>query len=84
MSRWGVLAWPGRYWARQSLRARLTLLATALFSIAVATGAILVIVLQRYALLRVLDSSAQKTATARRPAARGTPIPDDGQSDDRA
>jgi signal transduction histidine kinase len=64
VSRWGVLAWPGRYWARQSLRARLTLLATALFSIAVATGAILVIVLDRYALLRVLDASAQKTAVA--------------------
>ncbi len=64
MSRLGVLAWPGRYWARQSLRARLTLLATALFSIAVATGAVLVIVLQRYALLRVLDASARKTAVA--------------------
>jgi signal transduction histidine kinase len=64
VSRWGVLAWPGRYWARQSLRARLTLLATALFSIAVATGAVLVIVLQRYALLRVLDASALKSANA--------------------
>jgi signal transduction histidine kinase len=64
VSRWGVLAWPGRYWARQSLRARLTLLATALFSIAVATGAVLVIVLQRYALLRVLDESALKSANA--------------------
>lgn len=64
MSHWGVLAWPGRYWARQSLRARLTLLATALFSIAVATGAVLVIVLQRYALLRVLDASARKSALA--------------------
>ena len=54
---------PGRWWARQSLRARLTLLATALFSFAVATGAILLLVLQRYALVRVLDSSAQKSAT---------------------
>jgi len=62
VSRWGVLAWPARYWARQSLRARLTLLATALFSLAVATGAVLVVVLQRYALVRVLDSSAHKTA----------------------
>jgi signal transduction histidine kinase len=61
MSRWGVLGWPARYWARQSLRARLTLLATALFSVAVATGAVLLVVLQRYALVRVLDSSAQKT-----------------------
>ena len=62
MARWGVLAWPARYWGRQSLRARLTLLATALFSLAVATGAVLVVVLQRYALVRVLDASAQKTA----------------------
>jgi signal transduction histidine kinase len=54
---------PGRWWARQSLRARLTLLATALFTFAVATGAVLLLVLQRYALTRVLDSSAQRTAT---------------------
>jgi signal transduction histidine kinase len=40
----------------------LTLLATALFSLAVITGAVLVLVLQRYTLLRTLDSSAQKTA----------------------
>ncbi len=76
MSRLGVLAWPGRYWARQSLRARLTLLATALFSIAVATGAVLVIVLQRYALLRVLDASALKTANAVARQLTGPKIPD--------
>jgi signal transduction histidine kinase len=55
-------SWPLRWWARQSLRARLTLLATALFSFAVATGAILVLILQRQALLRVLDASAQRSA----------------------
>jgi signal transduction histidine kinase len=55
-------SWPLRWWARQSLRARLTLLATALFSFAVATGAILVLILQRQALLRVLDASAQQSA----------------------
>jgi len=53
-----------RWWARQSLRARLTIVATAIFSIAVLTGAILVLQLQRYALLNVLDSSAQKTAVS--------------------
>ena len=57
-----VFGLPLRWWARQSLRARLTLLATALFSFAVVTGAVLVIVLQRYALVRVLDASAAKTA----------------------
>jgi len=62
--RWSVLSWPGRWWARQSLRARLTLVATAIFSVAVLTGAILVLQLQRYALLNVLDSTAQKTATS--------------------
>jgi signal transduction histidine kinase len=58
----GVLGWPTHWWARQSLRARLTLIATALFAIAVVTGAVLVITLQRYSLLRVLDSSAAKAA----------------------
>ena len=56
-------SWPLRWWARQSLRTRLTLLATALFSFAVATGAVLILVLQRTALVRVLDASAQKTAS---------------------
>ncbi|PZS17914.1 MAG: two-component sensor histidine kinase [Pseudonocardiales bacterium] len=56
-------SWPLRWWARQSLRARLTVLATALFTFAVGTGAVLVLVLQRKALVRVLDASAQKTAT---------------------
>ncbi|WP_375477995.1 sensor histidine kinase [uncultured Jatrophihabitans sp.] len=55
---------PRRWWTRQSLRARLTLLATALFSFAVATGAVLVIELQRYALTRVLDQSGSRAADA--------------------
>ena len=57
-----LLRLPAAWWFRQSLRARLTLIATALFTLAVVTGAVLVIVLQRYALVRVLDSSAAKTA----------------------
>jgi signal transduction histidine kinase len=57
-----VVRWPRHWWVRQSLRARLTLLATALFSFAVITGAVLLLVLQRYALTNVLDSSANKTA----------------------
>lgn len=63
MPRWRLFTWPTRYWARQSLRARITLLATAIFALAVATGAALLIVLQRYALVRVLDSTAVKTAS---------------------
>ena len=57
-----MAAWPLRWWARQSLRARITLLATALFSFAVLTGAVLLLVLQRYALVRTLDNSAEKSA----------------------
>jgi len=57
-----LLRWPVRWWVRQSLRARLTLLATALFSAAVITGAILLLYVQRSALTRVLDQSANKTA----------------------
>ncbi len=57
-----LLAWPRDWWVRQSLRARLTLIATALFSFAVITGAVLLLVLQRYALTRVLDSNAMQTA----------------------
>jgi signal transduction histidine kinase len=56
-----ALRWPQRWWARQSLRARLTLLATALFTVAVGTGAVLLVVLQGYSLTRVLDQSALKT-----------------------
>lgn len=57
-----VFALPLRWWDRQSLRARLTLLATALFSFAVLTGAILLIFLQGYSLTRVLDQSAGRTS----------------------
>jgi signal transduction histidine kinase len=56
----------GRPWKpllrRLSLSARLTIVATLLFSIAVSSAAILVIVLSRHALTHVLDSSADKTA----------------------
>jgi signal transduction histidine kinase len=55
---------PVRWWTRQSLRARLTLIATALFTVAVATGAILLLTIQRYSLLRVLDQSAASTASS--------------------
>jgi signal transduction histidine kinase len=58
-----VIRAPLRWWARQSLRARLTLVATALFSFSVATGAVLLLGLQRYALVHTLDNSAAKTAS---------------------
>jgi signal transduction histidine kinase len=58
-----MIAGPVRWWANRSLRARLTLLATALFSLAVLTGAGLLLVLQNYALVHTLDGSAAKTAS---------------------
>ncbi|MGN6606139.1 MAG: sensor histidine kinase [Jatrophihabitans sp.] len=57
-----LLGSPAHWWTRQSLRAKLTVIATALFSFAVGSGAVLVIALQRYALVRVLDSSSARTA----------------------
>jgi signal transduction histidine kinase len=57
-----VLRLPRQWWVRQSLRARLTLLATALFSAAVLTGVLLLLYVQRSALTRVLDQSANRTA----------------------
>jgi signal transduction histidine kinase len=54
---------PARWWANQSLRAKLTLVATALFSLAVVTGAALLLLLQRYALVHTLDNTARKTAS---------------------
>lgn len=54
--------WPARWWASQSLRARLTLVSSALFAVAIVTGAVLVLILQRYALVRVLDNSAVQSA----------------------
>jgi signal transduction histidine kinase len=56
------LALPLRWWEQQSLRARLTLITTALFALAVVIGIVLTLVVQRYALLRTLDQSAQRTA----------------------
>lgn len=73
----GSTAWPRNWWARQSLRARLTLLATALFSFAVITGAVLLLFLQRYSLTRVLDQSAAKSARdiARQVSTGNIPVP---------
>ncbi|HZC73603.1 MAG TPA: ATP-binding protein [Jatrophihabitans sp.] len=69
MRRWArlparVVRMPRQWWVRQSLRARLTLIATALFSAAVLTGVVLLLVVQRAALTRVLDQSANKTANS--------------------
>lgn len=66
---------PRQWWAQQSLRARLTLLATALFSFAVITGAVLLLILQRYALTRTLDQDAAKAANQAAAAQSGGQFP---------
>jgi len=59
-----VRPWPWHWWTHRSLRLRLTIVATAIFSLAVATGALLLILLQGYSLTRVLDQTADKSAVA--------------------
>lgn len=49
--------------SKLSLRARLTIVSTLLFSLAVAAGSVLLILLSRYALTHVLDSAAERTAS---------------------
>jgi signal transduction histidine kinase len=53
--------WLSHLWRGQSLRARITIVATTLFAFAVITGAVLLLVLQRASLIRSLDSQAIKT-----------------------
>ena len=52
----------GSYWAALSLRGRITLVATALLTGAVITGAFLTLFVVRLSLTRALDSSALRTA----------------------
>jgi signal transduction histidine kinase len=56
--------WLSHLWRGQSLRARITIVATTLFAFAVITGAVLLLVLQRTSLIRSLDSQAIKTGQA--------------------
>jgi signal transduction histidine kinase len=52
------MRWITAAWRTQSLRARITIVATTLFAVAVIVGALLLFVLMRLALTRALDSSA--------------------------
>ena len=58
------MRWLSHLWRGQSLRARITIVATTLFAFAVITGAVLLPVLQRTSLIRSLDSQAIKTGQA--------------------
>lgn len=55
------MRWLAELWREQSLRARITVVTTALFAFSVVTGAVLLIALQRASLIRALDSSAGKS-----------------------
>ncbi len=57
------MRWLRDLWRGQSLRAHITIVATALFAFAVLTGAVLLIALQRASLIHALDSSADKAGT---------------------
>ncbi len=56
------MRWLSELWRGQSLRARITIVTTALFAFAVFTGAVLVLALQRYSLLHALDASGRRAA----------------------
>jgi signal transduction histidine kinase len=56
------VTWLWALWRRQSLRARITIVTTALFAFAVLTGAALLLSLQRVSLIRALDTSAMRAA----------------------
>ena len=57
------MRWLSALWREQSLRARITIASTTLFAVAVLTGAILLLTLQRTSLVRALDSAASKAGT---------------------
>src|ERR1700743_3547320 len=52
------MRWITAAWRTQSLRARITIVATTLFAVAVLIGAVTLFILMRLALTRALDSSA--------------------------
>jgi signal transduction histidine kinase len=58
------VGWLSNLWRGQSLRARITIVATTLFAFAVITGALLLLILQRASLIRSLDSQATKIGQA--------------------
>ncbi len=60
--RWQHRSLP-RWWRHRSLRARITVLATALFSVALALAGVVLLVAVRAALLNTLDSSAHRSGT---------------------
>jgi signal transduction histidine kinase len=77
--------WLGDLWRSQSLRAHITVAATVLFAIAVLSGAVLLIALQRLSLVRLLDGSADSAssgiATLVHPGATPRTLPSSGGVD---
>ena len=56
------MAWPGSWWRRRSLRARLTLITSAGLALALAGAAVLLVNALRVSLIRGLDDSARQGA----------------------
>lgn len=56
-------SWPLRWWRCRSLRARITLLATALFTVALVLAGVILLFTVGKSLLNTLDSSAERSGT---------------------
>jgi signal transduction histidine kinase len=59
---WPRFRWLGEWWGARSLRARITIVTSALFAFAVVTGTVVLIIVLQQSLIRGIDSSAGKTA----------------------
>ncbi len=58
---WPRLRWLSDWWGGRSLRARITIVSSTLFAIAVVAGTVLLIAILRLSLIRSIDSSANKS-----------------------
>lgn len=58
---WPRFRWLGDWWGARSLRARITIVASTLFALAVVTGTIVLIIVLEQSLIRGIDSSGTKT-----------------------
>ncbi|HEY2985248.1 MAG TPA: hypothetical protein VGJ38_13920, partial [Jatrophihabitantaceae bacterium] len=58
---WPRFGWLPDWWSTRSLRARITIVSTTLFALAVVTGTVVLVAVLKASLIRAMDSSASKT-----------------------
>ncbi len=58
---WPRFGWLPDWWSTRSLRARITIVSTTLFALAVVTGTVVLVAVLKASLIRAIDSSASKT-----------------------